>query len=205
MNIKDFKAPDAPAELADIMSLIFDRQMELVVKYQQIEQLPTPPISLHTQNGNRIIRDFAWRTTEELAESFEAWHKHDDETVAEMHALEELADAMHFWVELCIYSGVTAAQLNDVPYGSPGNHVVDMEKLYWEVVFTLGIAMNFLRNKAWKTSQVPTDEARFRLALRHVHEAMLNLWSGLGYGPDALFAFYFKKSEVNKFRQRSNY
>lgn len=208
MNIKDFKAADMPAEWPDALNAIFVRQLELMEKYQHIEQLPAPPVSLHTQHGNRIIRDFAWRTVEELAESYEAWYKHAGHEDGELHALEEMADAFHFWVELLLYAGVNAYTLRNLAFpplvASYGDNPPKALH-YWYVTFKIGIAMNFLRNKAWKTSQVPTDEKRFREALLDAHVAMLQLWSEQGYGPDVLFAFYFKKSEVNKFRQRTGY
>lgn len=204
MNINDFQAPPLPPSWYEVLQAIFRRQMELVEKYQAIEQLPSPPVSLHTQHGNRIIRDFAWRTIEELAESYEAWGKHKDQAVAEQHALEELADATHFWIELLMFAGVEAYTLRDTAYPE-FSKAETFDTHYWYVTFKIGIAMNFLRNKAWKTSQVPTDEARFRAALLEAHQAMIELWAFLGYDSEVLWAFYMKKSEVNKFRQRTQY
>lgn len=215
MNIKDFDAPPPPATWDETLAAIFARQYELMMKYKTIEQLPDPPVPLHHQHGQRIIKDFAWRVTEELTESFEAWQKHgDDYEVAQLHALEELADAMHFFVELCLFAGVTVEQcLNHMQHAYPpvaqsGTvHAGERHSAvaYWTVVYQLGIAMNFLKNKAWKTSHVPTDEGRFREALLIAFASLVQLWASLGYEMQDLHAFYFRKSEVNKFRQRSAY
>jgi hypothetical protein len=52
---------------------------------------------------------------------------------------------------------------------------------------------------------VPTDEQRFRQGLLETFQQMMMLWADLGYNEGHVFDFYFRKSEVNAFRQRSNY
>lgn len=206
MNITDYEAPEAPILWSVTVKTIFDRQRELMVKYKEIEQLPDAPVSLHTLTGQKLIKDFAWRTTEELCESFEAWGKHDKE-MAKLHACEELADAMHFFVELLIFAGIhedsCVAVLPLFPDQNRSFYVTPAK--YWNPVFQLGIAMNFLRNKPWKQSQVATDEGRFRTQLLWTWRAMIVLWAELGLTQEQLYTFYFRKSMVNQFRQRSNY
>lgn len=206
VNITEFEAPECPALFVDIIQGIFDRQRELMLKYKEIEQLPDPPVSLHHAHGQRILKDFAWRVHEELTESYEAWVKHDDLQVAEMHALEELADATHFLVELCLFAGLTAAQCagysGAMPVAKTGQ---SMPERYWGTTYKLGLAMNFLRNKAWKQSQVPTDEPRFRQALLETFHWLLLLWTGLGYTQQDMWNYYTRKHQVNGFRQRSKY
>lgn len=212
MNITDFQSGEIPTRWDEIVRAIFARQTELMAKYKEIEQLPDPPLALHHRHGQRILKDFAWRTVEELTESYEAWEKHEeDRNVAEMHALEELADAVHFYVELLIFAGITSEMclkvLPQYPFVMSDRFMIvhfDGE-YYWNTTYRIGIAMNFLRNKAWKQSHVPTDEGRFREAALKGFDALINLWAALGYDQTTLFTYYFKKSEVNKFRQRSNY
>ena len=213
MNITDYQAPPLPETWAKILELIFDRQRELMVAYKEIEQLPAWPISLHTAHGQKTLRDFAWRATEELAESYEAYEAGNKE-----HQYEELADSTHFMVELLIFAGVTAeqchAKLMEFPMVNPWpGESADTTtfstfvpaRSYWNATYWLGIAMNFLRNKSWKQSQVPTDEGRFRAAIIDAFVAHVHVWSSVGLGPSAFYGFYFRKSEVNKFRQRSQY
>lgn len=208
MNINDTKLDQQiPLLWPEIVAAIFARQRELMVKYKEIEQLPAPPVSLHTAGGQRVIKDFAWRTVEELTESYEAWEKHDDDGVATQHALEELADSVHFFVELLIFAGITPEQcckkrpiMESLPVRNN-----PLDEWYWAFTYRLGLAMNFLRNKAWKQSQVPTDEGRFREALLVAWEALIDIWCMLGCTQEDVFTFYFKKSNVNVFRQRSNY
>lgn len=218
MNINDFQSPQLPLDWPTALHDIFERQKQLIEKYRVIEQLPAAPISLHHANGQRIIKDFAWRTVEELTESMEAWRKHGTDAAAgTTHALEELADSVHFFVELLIYAGISVEQcLEKLPtFLLPSNRYkrvtghgewdFDYPVIYWSPVYELGLAMNFLRNKAWKKSQVPTDEGRCRAGLLQAFVSLMNVWAYLGYSWEDLYSYYFRKSQVNQFRQASNY
>ena len=212
MNIDDTTLDhQIPLLWPEIVTAIFERQRELMVKYKEIEQLPAAPVSLHTASGQRVIKDFMWRTVEELTESQEAMYRHDDRDVARRHSLEELADSVHFIVEMLIFAGITAEQCCIAGPGIPMIPEVkslrrpDPTPWFWNVVYALGIAGNFLRNKAWKVSQVPTDEGRFRAAALGSWKSMLDLWGALGCTQEDLYTYYFRKAEVNAFRQRSNY
>ena len=190
--------PPCPVRWDDIVVAIFERQRHLIDKYKQIEQrpLPDPPISLHTPHGQSIMRDFAWRTVEELAESHEAFIKFQETEIAKERGLEELADATHFFVELLIFAGVgSSACLAITPTFRPHMHT-SITGAYWDLTYKLGLAMNFLKNKAWKRSQVPTDEARFRTALVMAWVALMRCWAVLGCEQSDLHKYYFKKSAV---------
>lgn len=207
MNINDMEAPvHMPETLAGVIEAIFTKQRELMDKYKEIEQLPSPPLSLHTAASQRILKDFAWRTVEELTESFEAFEKHEDEETQRSHGLEELADAVHFFVELAIFAGLTAEQcVNAYETTATDGMDFDTQGAYWKITYKLGLAMNFLRNKAWKQSQVPTDELRFRQALLVAFVALIEAWENLGCSLADLYNYYMRKHAVNKFRQRSKY
>lgn len=199
---------EVPASWVGVVESIFAHHKLLMDKYKDIEQLPEPPVSVHHKHGQRILKDFAWRTVEELAESAEAWIKHaGDFDTSREHALEELADATHFFVELCWFAGVTARQCTERVPMYPNHHHADVsiDMIYWQVTYRVGLAMNFLRNKPWKQTQVPTDEARFRAAVLDAFEALVRAWADQGESATTLWTFYMKKHKVNEFRQRSNY
>jgi hypothetical protein len=69
-------------------------------------------------------------------------------------------------------------------------------------------AANTLKNKPWKQTQVITDQDHFDEELMDAWHFFLRLLL-IRFGPDdaaeATYKLYFKKSEVNKFRQESNY
>lgn len=209
MNIHDYEAPEVPDTWAGVVHAIFARQCALMEKYKEIEGLPSPPLSLHHASGQRVLKDFAWRVVEELAESYEALHKQIGglELNAE-HQREELADALHFLVELLIFAGVSA----DACVGATEELIAvsfereeDATPGYWFATYELGVAMNFLKNKPWKQHQMPTDEPRFRAQLLKAFHAHVGLWRALGLTMQDMHNYYFRKSEVNRFRQRSNY
>lgn len=206
MNVNDFTAPTCPKKFDGIVGSIFMRQSQLIEKYRLIEQLPKSPVSMHTTNGQRIVKDFFWRSTEELCEGWEAWtslHKEDEES-RKHHTLEELADSLHFLVEGIIYAGVGVEQLLETDCEVSDIEPENIERCFWQAVYTMGLASNFLKNRPWKQSQVPTDLPRFREAILEAWFAHLSVWACFGNN-ETMFNYYFKKADVNAFRQRSHY
>lgn len=213
MNIDDFKEldqiPDNP------LHYIFDKQRELMEKYHVIEeangllQTPDVPVDLHDSKGQARLKDFAWRTMEEIGEALESKYRSGSLD----HTQEEMADALHFLVEMCILSGVTAT---DILEGYEGLRELWYSRLplasyaksgpLSTFVLDLGTACNFLKNKPWKQTHILTDEVRFKKAMITAFKSFLYLCFTMGIpNEEVLFQLYFRKSEVNKFRQRSNY
>lgn len=100
----------------DRLKLIFDRQRKLMEKYHDIElknkclQTGDVPVDIQTTLGQQRLKDFAWRLTEEIGEAMSClknkpWKQTHMETDVE-HYKEEIIDAFHFFVELCILSGI---------------------------------------------------------------------------------------------------
>lgn len=211
MNVKDVESPIWEGE-TDRLELIFKRQRELMEKYHPIElgkgllHDPDIPVNINHHNGQAVLKDFAWRITEELAEAGEAFFHLDDE-----HTKEELADAFHFLVELAILSDVEWSDILE-------DFVRDrLESLFersgkeefgiavYNVLLSLGKAMNCLKNKPWKQSQILTDEEKYKENIVGAFYNIAVVCKSAGMDADQLFSFYFRKSEVNKFRQRSQY
>jgi hypothetical protein len=70
-------------------------------------------------------------------------------------------------------------------------------------------AANTLKNKPWKNTHVETDELHFFEELADAQHFWLRLWLIVCGGPKKaaamMYGLYFQKSEVNKFRQDTNY
>lgn len=216
MNINDFTAPtDYPQ--GGYLEAIFERQAALMVKYHPIEerngllQTPDCPVNIHDSKGQARLKDFAWRITEEITEATEARDVLDHYE----HYLEEMIDALHFLVEQQILAGITAESYR--PDGlktdlldylmSYGNlYVMSMKPVTeYHIIEKVGLAMNCLKNKPWKQSQMMTDEDKF---YGYMKESLLMLLAVLvraGLTAKEVYGLYFCKNEVNKFRQRSNY
>lgn len=195
----------------DKLLAIFERQKELMFKYHDIEkrsgllQTEDCPVNLNDKKGQARIKDFAWRIVEEFGEALDA--RNDFE-----HYTEELIDGLHFLTELTILSGLNPEDLTfgyvvdkDLLEVLCETKIIDETKTKPEI-FIEQIAMmcNCLKNKPWKQSQMITDKDAFYSRLRNVWASYLQIISDV-LSPEEIADVYLKKSQVNKFRQRSNY
>lgn len=128
MNVNDYKhkVEELTKSLyqnydGNTLLMIFDRQRELMSKYDKIEagngclETEDVPVDINSHTGQNRLKNFAWRITEELGEAMNClknkpWKQTMMET-DEQHYQEELADAFHFFIELCILSGISAKEL----------------------------------------------------------------------------------------------
>lgn len=123
MNINDVDDKEVKFE-GDKLEVIFNRQLELMEKYHKIEkengllQTGKVPVDMDSSMGQARLKDFAWRITEEIGEAMNTlknkpWKQTQMETDV-THYLEEIVDAFHFFIELCILSGFTAESLTAI-------------------------------------------------------------------------------------------
>lgn len=120
MNVKDFEDVEIPE--GDMLQGIFDGQYGLIAKYHDIEKRRGAIVVDTTDFGNLDyrftqwrIKDLAFRAIEELTEATNTlknkpW-KQSEVATDQTHFYEELADALHFFIELCITAGMTAEDL----------------------------------------------------------------------------------------------
>lgn len=98
------------------LSDMYRLQKELLASYIGIEGLPQYPINVNLKSSQTIIKDFVGRVIEELGEGYESYDElmqmfnQGSSRQRMMPYLqnfnEECADALHFWLELLIYSGI---------------------------------------------------------------------------------------------------
>lgn len=199
MNINDFKSEEFhPGWLEDI----FNKQTALIEKYAEIEKMPEWPMSIHTHEGQRWIKDFLWRTSEELCESFEAYAMESNE----VHTIEELIDGLHFFVELILLVGKDWQWAREqLDTATPILFDEDKSGNYWHVMYYLGMVGNTLKNKPWKQTEMPTDEEKFYSNLGKAFKALFICMAEMGADEKVVFDYYVRKNQVNQFRQRSAY
>lgn len=212
------------------------------------------PVNLHDKRGQARLKDFAWRATEEVAEAMEtvptlnslaneldnlrsdnfdsaidfaAKHQEIVQSLEDnqLHLKEELIDALHFFTEFTILTGLTpnTILIRLINNGTLGE--VDLEAdllevfmdagrqlsnqdLYYDVsqfIIDLGLCCNCLKNKAWKQSSMLTDIPKFEDQVSKTWLSFMALLSAAGLKATDVADLYLKKSQVNKFRQRSNY
>ena len=122
MDIRNFREFEkAPTHTT--IEAIFGLQKQLIDGYVTIENLPRYPIDIHDPVSQVILKDFSARVVEELGEAYESlevlmqymstvkdgWNPPEIDPEKVLPALynfnEEIADAIHFMVELMVYSG----------------------------------------------------------------------------------------------------
>lgn len=234
VNVADIQGDTIPTPTKDKdrLALMFERQHSLAVKYLPIEkengllQTEDFPVSINSRHGQARLKDFAWRTQEELYEATDALAIHQDNME---HFLEEMIDSLHFFIELNLLCGISCNNLREF-YEVPEDVdfmefmcnlsdslpiTSDTEQLkyiptpcliYTTIGQPIGNAMNKLKNKPWKQTHMVTDETAFR-------DCLFPAWLGYfrvlhqkyGLNGEDIFNLYFRKSEVNKFRIRSHY
>lgn len=205
----------------DMLKAIFDRQKSLMSKYHDIEaksgllQTPDCPVNLDDKRGQARIKDFSWRVTEELGEALDARNQND-------HYQEELIDGLHFLTELTILAGKDYDTLLDgvfSPYCPDRLRqlVGDAKDLmlyygsdrldFWVTRFieNIGMMCNCLKNKPWKQSMMKTDREAFYTKLNDTWCSYITILVVSGMTAEDIANTYLKKSQVNQFRQRSNY
>lgn len=235
VNVSDIKTDEIPEPIIgqeDMLDLMFKRQHELAIKYLPIEdangllQTKDIPVNIDDRKGQARLKDYAWRIQEELYEATDALVQHPDNPE---HFLEEMIDSIHFFIELNILCGIGPKVIRDfygIPQdvdalsylegvnnslstisGSKGYKVFpDGCLIYGYIGQPIGNAMNRLKNKPWKQTHMVTDQEAF---LNCLMPAWLGYFKVLsekhGLSAKDIFTLYFKKSEVNKFRIKSQY
>lgn len=202
----------------DRLQAIFERQKELMEKYHHIEersgllQTGDCPVNLDDKRGQARLKDFAWRFTEEVGEALDAKSN-------ELHYQEELIDGLHFLTELTILAGKDYNTITDFDLDGEGLDYLDMfyddgrelavgldlDKLMSKLVQELGMTMNCLKNKPWKQSHMRTDKNMFYNRLEKVWLVYMGILAVAGLEAKDIVDIYLRKSQVNQFRQRSNY
>jgi len=190
VNIDDVEIEDGELTIESV----FAKQHELMKVYREIEGRHFP-LDLDTREGQAVVKDFLWRITEEVGEAL-------DSSLGASHVKEEMADAMHFLVELCIFTdreevGKDAFVSNELPLGRTN------EKTLWVKLANVG---RVCKNKPWKQTQIPLDQQAFTAALTELIWEFMEYCGQKGFqNATELYFYYHKKAVVNEFRQRSKY
>lgn len=192
---------------------IFDRQKELMEKYHDIEfksglmQTEDCPVNLDDKRGQARIKDFSWRITEEVGEALDAIENESSES-ALLHFHEELVDGLHFLTEMTILTGYDLPEyttLKDLIEEGSYRDCYTLNDLVSDHVMYLGMMCNCLKNKPWKQSMMKTNRENFYKHLKLVWSNYVAILTSQDLTEEEITDLYLRKSQVNQFRQRSNY
>ena len=195
------------------LKAIFERQKELMVKYHDIElksgllQTEDCPVNLDDKRGQARIKDFSWRITEEIGEALDALENEEGEA-ALLHFHEELIDGLHFLTEMTILTGYDIGDkycLEDLIKEGTQRNFYTLNDLVSDHVMYLGMMCNCLKNKPWKQTMMKTNKENFYKHLELVWKNYITILTSQDLTEQEILDIYFRKSQVNKFRQRSNY
>lgn len=193
----------------EALQAIFNRQRELITKYHDIElksglmQTEDCPVNLDDKRGQARIKDFSWRITEEIGEALDALYEEGGESGL-LHFHEELIDGLHFLTEMTILTGIDTSNwtLDNLLKKTSRQPLTELISRFIQV---LGMMCNCLKNKPWKQTMMKTNKENFYNHLQQVWEVYISILASQGFTEEDICDIYFRKSQVNKFRQRSNY
>jgi hypothetical protein len=192
----------------DKLEEIFDRQRNYLRSLKDIYQSNgvmlhaiDPPWNLNGREEQEEFRLLAWRYTEELIEA--AAEADPQKYVTEM------ADALHFLVEIAIYAGITPGDIYQGPE-------YDWQSLWDEcqralypgcrrgygdlcniAIQCIGTAMCLLKQRSWRTDHRPTDQGLFRYAYNEAFYAFIMECVTRGITAQALYDAFFAKAKIN--------
>lgn len=100
----------------DKLDDMFDRQRELMDKLIAADKLPEYPVDITSKYGQRQIKELTFAMIEEMTEGTyilkNRSHRFTDHTDVDFaHFREELGDALAYFIEICVFAGISPAEL----------------------------------------------------------------------------------------------
>lgn len=117
MDIRDF-TEEVIYPGKNSLGKMFELQLVLIDHYVDIEGLPEYPLDINTKRSQILLKDFISRIVEELGEAWESFEilmqarleyqpEGNKNLIPHLQNFnEEIADALHFWLELLIFSDI---------------------------------------------------------------------------------------------------
>lgn len=195
MNTQDFKP------FIKSWEEIYALQGELQLMYRPYFKERIANFDINTLEDQELFKKLCWQIVEELAEAMEAKDKNEED-----HVLEELVDAFNFMLELYQLCGVAP----DFAWGHTCGFRKDIadenfEENILELIKTIGLAANCLKNREWRQSQYMVDLVVFEERLRNIQAMFAMLFGSIGVPEDKVRELWSLKYQVNLFRIKSKY
>lgn len=94
---------------------------------------------------------------------------------------------------------------------TPGFHSISEQThdaeatILWQVTYQINIARNLLKNRPWKQTQVMSKELDYQEAVVKSFLMYLGFLAINGFTPSSLFELFYRKQQLNLWRQNSGY
>lgn len=195
MNTQDFKP------FIKSWKEIYALQGELQLMYRPYFKERIANFDINTLEDQELFKKLCWQIVEELTEAMEAKDKNEED-----HVLEELIDAFNFMLELYQLYGMAP----DFAWGHTYGFRKDIadenfEENILELIKTIGLAANCLKNREWRQSQYMVDLVVFEERLWNIWAMFAMLFGGIGVTEDKVRELWSLKYQVNLFRIKSKY
>lgn len=195
MNTQDFKP------FIKSWEEIYTLQGELQLIYRPYFKERIANFDINTLEDQELFKKLCWQIVEELTEAMEAKDKNEKD-----HVLEELIDAFNFMLELYQLYGMAP----DFAWGHTYGFRKDIadenfEENILELIKTIGLAANCLKNREWRQSQYMVDLVVFEERLWNIWAMFAMLFGSIGATEDKVRELWSLKYQVNLFRIKSKY
>lgn len=195
MNTQDFKP------FIKSWEEIYALQGELQLMYRPYFKERIANFDINTLEDQELFKKLCWQIVEELTEAMEAKDKNEKD-----HVLEELIDAFNFMLELYQLYGMAP----DFAWGHTYGFRKDIadenfEENILELIKTIGLAANCLKNREWRQSQYMVDLVVFEERLWNIWAMFDMLFGSIGVTEDKVRELWSLKYQVNLFRIKSKY
>lgn len=195
MNTQDFKP------FIKSWEEIYALQGELQLMYRPYFKERIANFDINTLEDQELFKKLCWQIVEELTEAMEAKDKNEKD-----HVLEELIDAFNFMLELYQLYGMAP----DFAWGHTYGFRKDIadenfEENILELIKTIGLAANCLKNREWRQSQYMVDLVVFEGRLKRIWTYFVIMFEHLGLSETRVKELWSLKYQVNLFRIKSKY
>lgn len=195
MNTQDFKP------FIKSWEEIYALQGELQLMYRPYFKERIANFDVNTLEDQELFKKLCWQIVEELTEAMEAKDKNEKD-----HVLEELIDAFNFMLELYQLYGMVP----DFAWGHTYGFRKDIadenfEENILELIKTIGLAANCLKNREWRQSQYMVDLVVFEERLWNIWAMFAMFFGSIGVTEDKVRELWSLKYQVNLFRIKSKY
>lgn len=195
MNTQDFKP------FIKSWEEIYALQGELQLMYRPYFKERIANFDINTLEDQELFKKLCWQIVEELTEAMEAKDKNEED-----HVLEELIDAFNFMLELYQLYGMAP----DFAWGHTYGFRKDIadenfEENILELIKTIGLAANCLKNREWRQSQYMVDLVVFEDRLKGIWTYFVIMFEHLGLSETRVKELWSLKYQVNLFRIKSKY
>ena len=195
MNTQDFKP------FIKSWEEIYALQGELQLMYRPYFKERIANLDINTLEDQELFKKLCWQIVEELTEAMEAKDKNEKD-----HVLEELTDAFNFMLELYQLYGMAP----DFAWGHTYGFRKDIadenfEENILELIKTIGLAANCLKNREWRQSQYMVDLVVFEDRLKWIWTYFVIMFEHLGLSETRVKELWSLKYQVNLFRIKSKY